>query len=72
MTRILAISASAALAEKIAQLNLEIVSDVQAYRDMVCSLGSHSDLVPSLESEPRPAPKFGGDRPYLKRKKGRS
>jgi hypothetical protein len=76
MTRILVIGAGASqaseLAEKIAKLDLTIVRDVQAYRALACSLDQHSALVLSPEAGPRQAPKFGVDRPYLKRKKGRS
>jgi hypothetical protein len=82
MTRILVMAASAALtAQAIADLAREaekvnlVLAD--AGRQIAATLAAvdlqrHVALQLNANVEPHPAPKFSGDRPYLKRKKGRS
>lgn len=82
MTRILVIGVGAALtAQALADLAREaekvnlVLAD--AGRQIAATLAAvdlqrHVALQMNAHIEPRPAPKFGGDRPYLKRKKGRS
>jgi hypothetical protein len=70
MTRILVIGTGAAdVAAQLDALGLATISTARAFRELV-------ELMPQVIGVPvlhtAPAPAFGGDRPYLKKKKGRS
>lgn len=69
--RILIIGGSASLGAALAALGLESITTVGEFRDLVGAMPGEIDLAAPNEST-QPAPKFGGDRPYLKKKKGRS
>lgn len=60
----------AAIAAMLTALGLESVRTVQDFRELTCSMSPIEPMAPRLERPP--APKFGDDRPYLKKKKGRS
>ena len=60
----------AAIAAMLTALGLESVRTAQDFRELACSMSTIEPTAPHLERAP--APKFGDDRPYLKKKKGRS
>jgi hypothetical protein len=71
MTIVLVIGVSAALTAELTKLGLETVQCVQAFRELAEGIPA-AVLPPYVTTERAPAPQFGGDRPYLKRKKGRA
>ena len=52
----------------IAALGLAAIKTVEQYREVVLAMGAIDVPTPHMP----PAPAFGGNRPYLKKKKGRS
>lgn len=72
MRRVMIIGAgvnSAKIAAALTALGIEAVGSHQQFRALASSLPSMA--LPEPRHEVAPAPKFGGDRPYLKKKKGR-
>jgi hypothetical protein len=70
MTRVIIFGAGAAdLAIQLESLGLTTITTVQAFRDLAERIPVGIEVL--TQGPPAPA-KFGGDRPYLKRKKGRS
>lgn len=60
-----------ALGAVIAGLGLTSISMMQSFRDLASSMPTAIEFATSLPAAGS-APKFGSDRPYLKKKKGRS
>jgi hypothetical protein len=69
MTRIVVIGDDATgLAAALSALGLDAIRMTEDFRDLVLAMPTMDVPAPFLP----PAPKFGGDRAYLKKKKGRS
>lgn len=58
----------AELDAQIARLGLEAIKTAEKFRELAVAMPPGTEV---LTLAAPPAPKFGGDRPYLKKKKGR-